>query len=394
MKKFLLFGALAAMGVVTAQAQLYWNTNGASNAFTSANWSASPSGPFTTAWSASSDVIFDAASTAGFSTTTVGDITVNADTTINANSTLSSKSGGSTVTVADGVVLTWTTQARTATGANNIWTKNGAGTWNIGAPGGSDAGVGSSFTLNAGTVIVTGQRAFGGPNSVLTINGGLIQSSTGVAFANSNVVIGGNFGFSGTGNDTYSGAVSLGSSTRTITNTSTGSRTLGGVISGSSASTGLTLAGSGTTTLAGANTYTGDTTVTGGRMNLADNAELRFDIGSNGVNNQLINSGGTINLEGDFVFDLTGAGTIVGNSWTITSGTIGYAGSFFVKSTLGVFNDLGSNLWGRHENGVDYQFSESTGVLSVVPEPAAIVLLAASGLGFGGYVVRRRRRSR
>lgn len=393
MKKFLLLGVIAATCAATAQAQLYWNTNGASATFTSANWGSSAAGPFGTAWSASSDVVFDAVSTLTFASTTVGNIAVNANTTITQTGTLSSKSGGSTVTVADGVTLTWTSQPRSATGANNIWTKNGGGTWNI-AAGGNSAGVGSAFTLNAGTVIVTGQNAFGGSNSVLTINGGTIQSSSGSTFANSSVVIGGNFGFTGTGNDIYSGAVNLGSATRTITNTATGLRTLSGVISGSSPSTGLTLAGTGTTTLSGANIYTGDTTVTGGRLNLADNAQLRFSIGSTGVNNQVVNSGGTISLDGDFVFNLTGAGITLGDSWTITTGAIGYTANFSVLSTAGAFTNLGSNLWSRAENGVTYQFSESTGILTVVPEPATLALLALSGVGFAGHVIRRRRRLR
>lgn len=394
MKKLLLLGAIASMYAATAQAQLYWNTNGASNSFTSANWGTSASGPFTTAWSSASDVVFNTNSTAGFATTTVGDITVNANTTINASGTLSSKSGGSTVTVADGVTLTWTTQNRSTVGNSNIWTKNGGGIWNIGAGTATDPSAGAAFTLNAGTVIVTGGRAFGGPNAVLTINGGTIQSSGGVTFANSSLVIGGNFGFTGTGNDIYSGAVNLGAATRTITNTATGLRTLSGAISGSSANTGLTLAGTGVTTLSGANTYTGDTTVTGGTLNLASTGQLRFSIGSSGINNQIVNSGGTISLDGAFVFDLTSAGITLGDSWAITTGAIGYTANFSVLSTSGAFTDLGSNLWSRAENGVTYQFSESTGILTVVPEPATLALLALSGVGFAGHVFRRRRRFR
>lgn len=375
-----------------AFAQLYWNTNGASASWTNANWGSSTNGPFTTAWSASSDVIFSAASTASFATTTVGNMTVDANTTISNGGTLSSKSGGSTVTVADGVTLTWNSQNRSTTGANNIWTKNGNGTWSIGAGTLSDPNSGAAFTLNAGTVIVSGSRAFGGPNSVLTINGGTIQSSGGTTFANSSVALGGNFGFTGSGNDIYSGAVSLGSASRTITNTATGLRTFSGVISGSSSSAGLTFAGTGTNTLSGANTYTGDTEVTGGRLNLADNAQLRFAIGASGVNNQLINSGGTINLDGDFVFDLTSAGTTDNDSWTIATGTIGYNSSFSVASTLGAFTDMGSNIWERTENSKTYRFTESTSILTVIPEPATLVLLTLTGVGFGGYAFRRRMR--
>ncbi len=377
----------------SAFAQLYWNTNGASNTWTAANWGASTNGPFTTAWSGSSDVVFSAASILGFASAYVGDITVNANTTITANNTLASKSGGSVVTVADGVTLTWTSQNRSTTGTNNIWTKNGNGTWNIGAGTASDPSSGAKFTLNAGTVIATGGRAFGGPNATLTINGGTLQGNSGVNFLNKNIDLGGDFAFTGTGKWTFSGAVSLGSATRTITNTVTGNaRELNGNISGTSTNAGLTFAGSGTTVLGGTNTYTGNTTVTAGTLNLHDNAQLRFSIGASGVNNQLINSGGTISLDGDFVFDLTIAGTTDNDSWTIATGTIGYNSTFSVASTLGTFTDMGSNIWERTENSKTYRFVESTSTLTVIPEPATLVLLTLTGVGFGGYAFRRRLR--
>lgn len=254
----------------------------------------------------------------------------------------------------------------------------------------------ASFTLNAGTVVASGGNSFGGANSLLTINGGAITLTNGPIIANTNIVIGGNFALQGTAAAaSLVGSVSLGSSTRTITNTAAGNRTFSGNISASSASTGLTFAGTGTTTLAGTNTYTGDTTVTGGKLNLADNAQLRFTIGLNGINNQLVNSSGTISLDGDFVFDLSGAGTIAGNSWTIATGSINYGGSlgtFSVLSTSGAFNEVSTGVWERTENSVTYQFSELSSVLSVVPEPSTLAMLGLAAVGFGAHVIRRRRR--
>jgi fibronectin-binding autotransporter adhesin len=401
MKKLLAFlGITAVMFVSAAHAQiLYWNTNGVSAGWTAANWGTAPEGPFGTAWSASSDVVINATSAATFATTTVGNITVNANTTITQGGTVSSKSGGSVVDVADGVTLNWVSQNRSATASNQNWTKNGLGTWNMGANANAANAVGTaSFTLNSGTVTATGTNSFGGSNSILNINGGLISlSGSATGIANNAINIGGNFGLAGTANTVFSGSVSLGSGTRTITNTATGARTFSGNISASSATVGLTLAGTGTTILGGTNTYTGDTTVTGGRLNLADNAQLRFTIGGDGINNQLINSGGTVSLDGDFVFDLAAASTTLDDSWTLAIGTISYAGSlgtFSVLSTAGAFTEtsLGSGVWTREQNGTTYQFSELNSVLSVVPEPSTYGLLSLAAAGVGAHIIRRRRR--
>ncbi len=154
-------------------------------------------------------------------------------------------------------------------------------------------------------------------------------------------------------------------------------------------------------TFSGTNTYTGNTTVTGGTLSLADNAQLRFTIGATGVNNLLTQSGtGTVSLDGDFVFDLSNAGTTIGNSWTLTSGTINYGGSlgtFSVLSTAGAFTETfsGSRIWTYTNDltSATYEFSELNSQLTVVvPEPSTYAMLALSGLGFAGYVIRRRRR--
>ncbi len=281
---FAIFGAMHE----AANAQLYWNTNGTSATWTSAVWWTNAVGTNTSAWSSGSDVVFGVSSnglnSATFATTTVGDITVNGNTTITAGGTLTSKAGGSTVTVANGVTLTWTGQNRSSSSGNFNWTKDGSGTWNLGNGGANDAAAGSSFTLKAGTVVVSGIRSFGGINAALVINGGAIQSSGGIAFSNASITIGGSFGFTGSGNDTYSANVALGSATRVITNTSTGLRTFGGVISGSSGA-GVTLEGTGTTTLAGANTYSGNTTVNGGVLQISNVNALQnstLDTGASG----------------------------------------------------------------------------------------------------------------
>jgi autotransporter-associated beta strand protein len=128
-------------------------------------------------------------------------------------------------------------------------------------------------------------------------------------------------------------------------------------------------------TLKGLNTYTGNTTINLGNLLLADNAGLTFVIGASGVNNALTGAGTAI-LDGDFYFDLTSAGTTAGDLWTIASVTNQtFASTFKVDG----FTDAGSDKWTKAITGSTYyEFSEATGKLTVIPEPATIGML---GLG-------------
>ena len=251
-----------------AKAQaLYWNQAGTGGSWTSSLWGTSASGSFTDAWVASSDVVFGGSvpAVATFATTTVGNITVSTDTTVTAGGTLSFKTGGSTVDVAAGKILTWTGQGW-STGVNQIVTKSGSGTWNLGTQGGI-LGVGSSFTLNGGTLIVNGVNSFGGPNAVLNINGGNIQQASGTRIFANAINIGGDFEQSGAGGTgTYSGTVSLGNATRTINNTQFGKRAYTGVISGVGGGLTITGAGTGETFIGNtANTFSGAVTIVNGK---------------------------------------------------------------------------------------------------------------------------------
>jgi fibronectin-binding autotransporter adhesin len=401
MKKLLTFlGTTAVIFVSAAQAQiLYWNTNGVSAGWTAANWGTAPEGPFTTTWGAGNAAVFSANSTNNFLSSTIGNVTVSNGVSVKVSNNQTLTLGGvRTFDIGSGSLLDWQSQSQ-STGAANEGAgliKTGAGTLNWGAGPGTMATprFNGGFTINAGTVIVSGDRAFG--YGALNLNGGALSSSGTRNFTNA-VNLGGSIELQGTGTSTFSGAVALGSSTRTLTNTASAPRIFSGDVTASSATAGLTLAGTGTTTLGGTNTYTGNTTLTGGRLNLADNAQLRFTIGGNGINNQLINSGGTVSLDGDFVFDLTGASTTLDDAWTLAIGAISYAGSlgtFSVLSTAGAFTEtsLGSGVWTREQNGTTYQFSELNSVLSVVPEPSTYALLSLAAVGIGAHIIRRRRR--
>jgi autotransporter-associated beta strand protein len=153
-------------------------------------------------------------------------------------------------------------------------------------------------------------------------------------------------------------------------------------------------AGTGTWNLGGVNTYEGNTIVDAGTLTLSTNAELLFVIGALGENNGIVGdaSNATVNLNGLFRFNLTGASTTVNDFWNIVDEanlTETYGGTFDVASTNGGFTEtaLDSGIWTRSENGTTYEFTESNGVLTVIPEPSAALLGA---IGFLALLRRRR----
>lgn len=186
---------------------------------------------------------------------------------------------------------------------------------------------------------------------------------------------------------TLTGDVDLGGATRTITGRSPGEKTVDGVISNGGLTLATAGAGQGNFSLGGANIYTGDTTIGGDVvLTLEDDAAITFAIGANGVNNWL-NGLGTVTLDGDFIFDLSGAGTALNDSWTIVdSNLIASFGSTFLVQDF----TENSGLWSRNVSGVVYEFSEATGILGVtaIPEPSSAVLL----LGLLGAITFLRRR--
>lgn len=139
-----------------------------------------------------------------------------------------------------------------------------------------------------------------------------------------------------------------------------------------------------------ANTFTGSI-VNNGRLEQADDANLNFVIGASGVNNGISNGGAGTQQHsifgGDFVLDLSGAGTTLGDSWAIVD-TV--PASTYYPSTFNVvgFSTSGDGVWARDMGLGDrmYEFDQGTGILSVVvPEPSSFALLMVGAgmlLGF------------
>jgi hypothetical protein len=140
-----------------------------------------------------------------------------------------------------------------------------------------------------------------------------------------------------------------------------------------------------------ANTYNGNITLptaNRSRFALDAGADLNFTIGASGVNNR-VSGAGIATFNGIFNFNLTGASTNIGDSWALVTAT----GKSFVDATFNVngFTSLGGGLWDGSANGVTYEFSESTGNLTViVPEPATIVMILTGVLGMGMFWLRKR----
>ena len=279
----------------SAAPDLFWRTDGTSGTWTAANWSNPASATGGTAWTSGDDAFFTANSTVTFATTAVSDVTLSNGIAVAVTAGVTLTLGGvRTFDIGTGSTLTWTNQSQ-STAAGNEGAgiiKNGAGTLSLGAiP--ANVRYDGGFTLNAGTVIVSGQSSFG--TGVMTINGGTLQSSGGNTFTSSSLTIGGDFAFAGTGNDIWSQTVNTGSSNRTITNntTSTATRTFSNIISGTGGLTFAGTGGSGGIVLSGANNYSGGTTVSGGLLKLSGSGTLGSTSGSLTVNGGILDLNGT-----------------------------------------------------------------------------------------------------
>lgn len=132
-----------------------------------------------------------------------------------------------------------------------------------------------------------------------------------------------------------------------------------------------------TVTLASpANTYTGNFNVAG-RLALAENADMKFAIGTNGTNNAISGSATSIILDGVFDLDLTHADSVIGNAWSlVSSSNTSYGDTFTLE---GFTYDAG--LW---RNGNGFVFSQATGKVSVTAAPVTAKWAGNSSVSWAG----------
>jgi autotransporter-associated beta strand protein len=329
--------------------------------------------------------------------------------------TFEADSGNSTVTIDENKLITWAEGTTFDAGGNGDVilnndldiVHNGSGVFRINSE--IKDGTGSNkITLSGGGIVElrpANATTDTDPTTGNTFGGGLeIQNGSVRVFMSDTK--GANSALS-TGAITLSGATTadstliIGTTGTVLTETITNNFTLnngGGTISVGNASANATFSGvisgtgdlrktgNGDITLSGANTFTGDLeNQNNGTIFLASTGELTFEIGASGVNNGIVGAAtGSLDLDGIFNFDLTAAGSGLTDEWTIIQAVL-LANTTFGSnfSVAGFTGDSG--VW---TSGI-YEFSQSTGLLTVVPEPSSYALLGGL-LALSWVMVRRR----
>lgn len=133
-------------------------------------------------------------------------------------------------------------------------------------------------------------------------------------------------------------------------------------------------------------TFTGNLTVDGGTVAFDGNSN--FLIGASGISNAIDGTGSAV-FDGTFYFDLLGAGTGLGNTWDIVD-VVALTETWQSNFSVFGFTHGGGGVWTRNNSGTHYQFSQTSGQLSVIPEPSTLALAAVAGCLLL-QVVRRRR---
>jgi hypothetical protein len=260
-----------------------------------------------------------------------------ADVTLTASNTIDTSSFNTN--------LSWSNAAVPTTGNAYLVTNN----YNLRTPanGATDlVFAGDSLTITGANLLYKGSTNV---NTItinnLTLNGALVNNASNSSTA---FILAGSITIAGTGTTT------LFSNNATITVTAPISGNSGTLLLQTNNTTGRQVV------LAGANTYTGNITVTGASgAALATTGALAFKIGASGVNNTIT---GTVpfNFDGTFNLDLTTAGNTVGNSWTLVD-VANLVETFGTNFNIAGFTE-NSGFWTSADG--KYQFNEATGVLT------------------------------
>ncbi len=239
------------------------------------------------------------------------------------------------------------------------------GIQNAGVASALGAGTSTNSQINfaGGTLNVT--LGAGSTDRQVRIGSTTVSNTAGANINNNSTNGGTPLVFSNAAFNVSAGAITA-ARTLSLGGTNTDANEISGVISDNNTGGGglirVTKLGTGRWILSGANTYSGNTTVSAGALQLATSGSLRFVIGSSGVNNAVTGTG-TTTMNGQFVFDLTGASTNTDATWAIVAASLNptYGTGFSVAG----FIEDGLGNWNKETNGVRYIFSQSSSVLSV-----------------------------
>jgi len=279
------FTILLLAGGLSAQAQTSYTGTASTGLWFSSRWNnASDASPYTSAFTANNSASFAAGNYTftGGGTGNIGNITLanGANVTFSAASgTLGTGGNVRTLNIGTGSILNFAGNSISAA-AGVGFVKSGAGVLALG--GNTYTG---GFTLNAGTIIVAGVNALG--TGTLTLNGGTVaanSSAKDLSGKASGITIGGNVQFGelasnvslagDTSNLTFNATVSLGGAERTLTVGNNGNHTFAGVISNGGLVISKVSTATGRFVLSAANTYTGNTTISGGTLALSGSGRI------------------------------------------------------------------------------------------------------------------------
>jgi len=128
---------------------------------------------------------------------------------------------------------------------------------------------------------------------------------------------------------------------------------------------GIYKSGDGLLILGGVNTFTGNTNIDAGTLQLADNAQLKFEVSDSSSNT--VNGGGTAIFNGDFAIDSSAVSGTAGGIWTLVDLTsLSPTSSFNPTFTiLGFADPEDDGIWIMSDAKGDWSFSEATGELTL-----------------------------
>jgi len=358
--------------------------------------------------------------------------TFTGNTTVQGGNLILSKTGVSTVAVAGNLIIgTSTTIGNTTVRIDGAFSNGGAQLASTSVVSFGGPGINTFVFNNSFNSVLN----LAGLNSASGINAVVGAIDTGTTTHRLNLAGSGNYSFAGIIRNSSSGSGSTrtvavtkaGSGTQTFagTNTYTGTTLVTGgtlIISGSIANSASTVGSTATLQMAGGsagavtvnnggsligNGTVGATIINSGGLLSPGNSPGSLSLGSS---NLTINSGGNVTMEitgltgGTFdevininTFTLGGNLTVnftgtyaVGNSWDLfgfTSKTGNFSNLAFTGAYVGTLG-LTGEIWRGTVGGLDWEFDQSSGNLSVIPEPSTWMLL-----GFGlAFILRRIRR--